>query len=192
MRLSRYCRRVIAAGVGTWLASMTCRQMAADELAVSLVLRPCCYGFKGQCLMVSHAHCVLLEGHYHERGPEHCAQVTASTRRHPPAPTGNYQQPPAPTSTHQHPPAPTSTHRQLSATTGTHQDSPATISNHRHPPVRTSTHQHPPAPTSTHQHLPAPTSAHQHPPAIQDIIREQCYYNTLSTTVVCSRSNGFR
>ncbi|XP_071947971.1 inactive rhomboid protein 1-like [Antedon mediterranea] len=61
-------------GVGTWSLPVCSARMAGSNY-VAHTIRPCCVGLTGRCEMLSHEHCAILHGTYHQRVYEHCSQV---------------------------------------------------------------------------------------------------------------------
>ena len=62
-------------GFGKWYDGTMCGQRVSPNNSVAHNMKPCCVDLKGTCDMISHEHCVFLNGIFHAQGPEHCSQV---------------------------------------------------------------------------------------------------------------------
>ena len=55
------------------------KNLVALQGYVPHIFRPCCLGGKGECVIVSHKHCVILGGVWHITGVEHCSQANCDS-----------------------------------------------------------------------------------------------------------------
>nr|XP_006816746.1 PREDICTED: uncharacterized protein LOC102803805 [Saccoglossus kowalevskii] len=60
-------------GAGVWKNEKCCEREAGEN-SVAHILKPCCIGLTGQCVLVTHEHCTFHQGVYHT-DEDHCNQI---------------------------------------------------------------------------------------------------------------------
>ncbi|CAH1784653.1 unnamed protein product [Owenia fusiformis] len=63
-----------SAGAGDWRDGVTCRARPPGQNSVAHILKPCCHGYMGHCLLATHEHCLFIGGQFQKRA-DHCSQV---------------------------------------------------------------------------------------------------------------------
>lgn len=63
-----------------WISGVKCSLRSPKLIQVPHVIKPCCYGLKAQCEMVTLEHCVFIEGHFFPDGPDHCSQANCLSK----------------------------------------------------------------------------------------------------------------
>ncbi|XP_033101219.1 inactive rhomboid protein 2-like, partial [Anneissia japonica] len=61
-------------GVGVW-SLPACGARSSGLNSVAQNIRPCCVGLAGRCEMLSHEHCTIIHGTFHQHDYEHCRQI---------------------------------------------------------------------------------------------------------------------
>ncbi|BFY98206.1 hypothetical protein BsWGS_01246 [Bradybaena similaris] len=64
----------MTSGLGIWTMGVLCSERPSTKNSVAHVIRPCCTGLRGECMMTSHEHCAFIEGVFHT-DCNHCVQV---------------------------------------------------------------------------------------------------------------------
>ncbi|XP_012937831.1 uncharacterized protein LOC101855789 [Aplysia californica] len=67
------CRKMTM-GLGNWVSGTICSKRRSGRNSVAHVIKPCCAGLTGACVMVSHEHCLFVHGHFFV-DMDHCVQV---------------------------------------------------------------------------------------------------------------------
>ncbi|XP_064631358.1 inactive rhomboid protein 2-like [Lineus longissimus] len=74
MATYRDCKRFGFGHGMIWTKEAQCGDMQL-QVKNSVILRPCCVGTEGKCMMLARVDCKKLDGLFHNAGPEHCSQI---------------------------------------------------------------------------------------------------------------------